>query len=288
MSPPPPPGAGGGAGATRRLDIGLVGAGLARSRGHARELIDAGHVHVDGRLAIKPSQPVSAAADLRLGADAGPRRVGRAGGKLDAAFEQFQGHGLSAVGLRCLDVGASTGGFTQVLLARGAVHVVALDVGHGQLVPELARDPRVTERSGTNIRDVVPGELLGADGPFGLIVGDLSFISLRLVLSHLAPLLASDGDAVLLIKPQFEVGRAGLDKHGVVRSTAAIRRAVRSVAQAASELGWGLRGLTASTVRGTSGNQEYLGWFTTRPHEALDAAQMDRHLAGAELRREDG
>lgn len=167
--------------------------------------------------------------------------------------------GLAVAG-RCLDVGASTGGFTQVLLEWGVREVVALDVGHGQLVPDIAADPRVTERSGLSIRDVAPGEL---GEPFDLVVGDLSFISLRLVLPHLAPL-APGGDVVLLIKPQFEVGRAGLSKHGVVRDPRAVAQALRDVLEAAVDLGWQVRGLVASSVVGSTGNQEYLGWFSTR------------------------
>lgn len=227
--------------------------------------------------ARRASQRVLAGTALSV-AQVGEVWVGRAAGKLDAALRTFAADGLAVSG-RCLDVGASTGGFTQVLLGAGAREVVALDVGHGQLVPSIAADPRVTERSGVSIRDVRPGDL----GPaFDLIVGDLSFISLRLVLPHLAPLLTPGGDAVLLVKPQFEVGRAGLTKHGVVRDRRAASRALLEVLQAAEQLGWRTRGLVASAVLGNTGNQEYLGWFTTPPAcgpAVVDAVDLPDRVA---------
>lgn len=258
-----------------RLDAALVSAGLARSRGHARDLLDDGAVRVAGAPAGRASQRVAAGTALCVEA-AGGMWVGRAAGKLDAALRHFAADGLAVRG-RCLDVGASTGGFTQVLLEAGAREVVALDVGRGQLVPSIAGDPRVTERSGLSIRDVRPGDL----GPaFDLIVGDLSFISLRLVIPHLAPLLASGsdgsdgGDVVLLVKPQFEVGRAGLTKHGVVRDRRAAAQALRDVLDAATAVGWQVRGLVASAVVGSTGNQEYLGWFSTRTDGRGDARDV--------------
>nr|WP_276511145.1 TlyA family RNA methyltransferase [Kineosphaera limosa] len=254
------------------MDVRLVGSGLARSRSDARELIDARRVLVDGRVTTKPARQVTAADRVEVTGDAGPRPVGRAAGKLSAAFEAFGPRGLSADGHLCLDVGASTGGFTQTLLACGAAHVVALDVGHGQLVPQLADDPRVTELSGTNIRDVDPAALRAAHGPFTVIVADLSFISLRLVLPQLVALLADGsagsgqhvrGQAVLLIKPQFEVGRGGLDKHGVVKDPEAGAAAAHEVVRLAEELGWTLHDLADSPILGANGNREYLGWFST-------------------------
>lgn len=251
--------------APRRLDVWLVSAGLARSRADARELIDAGRVLIDGRVAGKPARPVSDTQRVEVNGEVGPRPVGRAAGKLAGAFASFEPRGLTARDRVCLDVGVSTGGFTQTLLARGARHVVALDVGHGQLVPELADDPRVTELSGTNIRDVDPTELTRRHGPFALLVADLSFISLRLVLARLAALLAPGGDAVLLIKPQFEVGRGGLDKHGVVKDPAAAHDAVAAVLAEATAQGWTVLEVADSPILGARGNREYLGWFTTRP-----------------------
>ncbi len=249
---------------SERLDVRLVGTGLARSRGEARELIDGGAVLIDGRPALKAAQHVSPDARVEIAPGSRPRWVGRAAGKLDAAFAAFGPDGLRAAGRRCLDVGASTGGFTQVLLERGAAHVVALDVGHGQLVPELADDPRVTELSGTNIREVPPDRLV-ADGRFDVVVADVSFISLHLVIPHLVPLLAPEGDAVLLVKPQFEVGRGGLDKHGVVRSARAREDALQAVLAQGVAGGWRVRAVIDSPVPGHRGNREYLGWFTAMP-----------------------
>ncbi len=313
-----------------RLDALLVGLRMARSRAQARELIQAGAVRVDGRLAAKASARVPGDARIDVDAPQETRWVGRAARKLDAAFEAFGeaseaigqapgavgqapgaigqaleavGHAigessravgesaasrprptrhaarslvLDATGQRCLDVGASTGGFTQVLLERGAAHVVALDVGHGQLVDTLAADPRVTDLPGTNIRHVDPALLTGPHGPFGIVVGDLSFISLRLVIGHLAPLLAPDGDVVLLIKPQFEVGRGGLDKHGVVTGAARRREALAGVLATAAAHGWATVALIDSPVLGQHGNREYLGWFTNRPVEGLSGAAAQR------------
>ena len=267
-----------------RVDAALVARGLARSRGHARELIGGGHVIIEGRVATKPAAPVRPDTVIELAGDAGPARVGRAAGKLDAAFARFGPAGLSARDRRCLDVGASTGGFTQVLLEQGAAHVVALDVGHGQLVPQLAADPRVTERSGVNIRDVDPTHLTAGHGPFGLLVADLSFISLRLVLPHLAPLLAPDGDAVLLVKPQFEVGREGLGRGGVVRSAEVRAQVLRRLDGRARELGLGPWDLDRSPLAGGSGNVEYLWWLRRCRPGMMDCGR-DRALL-EERRRE--
>ena len=239
-----------------RLDAEMVRRGLARSRGQARELVAQGAVLVDGRAATKASTPVTAAAAIDL-AQAPDRWVGRAAYKLLAALDRF---GLDVAGRRCLDVGASTGGFTQVLLEAGAAHVTALDVGHGQLVPEVAADPRVEERSGTNIRDVRPGDL---GEPFDVVVADLSFISLRRGLPVLPPLMTQDGDAVLLVKPQFEVGRERLARTGVVTSPHERQRTLDEVLRAAESAGLHRRGLEPSPLRGTTGNQEYLLWVTT-------------------------
>ncbi|MDO5712598.1 MAG: TlyA family RNA methyltransferase [Micrococcales bacterium] len=267
-----------------RLDVALVGAGLARSRGQARELIDRAAVSVDSRPAGRASQTVPQGAHLEVYAAADPAWVGRAAGKLDGALQAFgvtrgsrMGDCLSVRGRRCLDVGAGTGGFTQVLLQRGAAHVVALDVGHGQLVPALARDPRVTERSGVSIRDVGADAVVGPaelGAPFDVVVADLSFISLRLVLPALVPLVSRDGDAVLLIKPQFEVGRVGLTKHGVVKNAGLSANALSAVLEAAAALGWQVHDVVPSSVTGAAGNQEYLGWFSPRSNGAMSAQDI--------------
>jgi 23S rRNA (cytidine1920-2'-O)/16S rRNA (cytidine1409-2'-O)-methyltransferase len=239
-----------------RLDTELVRRGLARSRRQARELVAQGAVLVDGRPATKPSAAVDRGTLIDLAVK--PERwVGRAAYKLLAALDQFE---LDVTDRRCLDVGASTGGFTQVLLEAGARHVTALDVGHGQLDAELAADPRVEERSGTNIRDVRPGDL---GDPFDGIVADLSFISLRLVLPVLQPLMTPEADAVLLVKPQFEVGRERLARTGVVTSPNERQRALDEVLEAATAAGFDQRGLAPSPLRGATGNEEYLLWVTT-------------------------
>ncbi len=264
-----------------RLDLELVRRGLARSRGQARELIAAGLVSIGGAVVTKPATAVSESARIVVADDpAGSGRwVGRAAYKLLGGLARFGASGLQVAGRRCLDVGASTGGFTQVLLSHGATRVVALDVGHGQLAPALAADPRVDERSGQNIRSVGVGDL---DGPFDLVVADLSFISLTLVLDKLHDMTRPDGDLVLLIKPQFEVGRARLSKHGVVREAADRRAAVRAVVQAADAAGLGLVDLMPSPIPGGNGNREYLGWWTPRVADWVAPADAER-LVGMEL-----
>jgi 23S rRNA (cytidine1920-2'-O)/16S rRNA (cytidine1409-2'-O)-methyltransferase len=253
---------------------------LARSRGEARELVEAGLVTLDGRPARKPATPAQESSVVEV---SGERRrwVGRAAHKLDHAFTTWAPLGLTAAGRGCLDVGASTGGFTQVLLARGARHVVALDVGHDQLVPELRGDPRVTERSGTSIRDVGPDDL----GRFDLVVGDLSFISLTLVLGQLARLTVPGADVVMLVKPQFEVGRGRLSKNGIVVDPRHRRQALTDVVASAEAAGLGIHGLDRSPIHGGEGNTEYLLWARsgvsgTMEHTAVAAAVRELSKEG--------
>lgn len=279
-----------------RLDAELVHRGWARSRGQARALVVDGGVEVDGRVETKPAAPVGVETVIILTA-APERWVGRAAYKLLAALESFGPRGLTVVGRRCLDVGASTGGFTQVLLEAGAAHVTSLDVGHGQLVREIADDPRVEERSGTNIRDVAPGDL----GPaYDLVVADLSFISLRLTLAPMAALLPQDdvgsddpsdrgdpgepGDMVVLVKPQFEVGRDRIGRTGVVRSVVERRRVLREVVAQAAVVGLGVRALIASPLPGADGNREYLLWVSPGVDRALDADAVDTLIEQVEGR----
>jgi len=167
--------------------------------------------------------------------------------------------------------GPGTGGFTQVLLRAGAREVVALDVGHGQLAEEIANDPRVVERSGVNIRDARADDL---GGPAQLLVADLSFISLRLVLPVLRDLVEGTGDLVLLVKPQFEVGRERLGKGGIVRAASNRAMAIEGVVGAAREAGLNAKALRASPIRGATGNAEYLLWLTPRPGQGLTAEQV--------------
>jgi len=197
--------------------------------------------------------------------------VSRGAYKLLGGLRGFGPRGLEVTGKRCLDVGASTGGFTQVLLDAGAAHVTALDVGHGQLAPGVAQDPRVEEVSGTSIRDVRPGDL---GEPFDVVVADLSFISLGLVVGVLASLMTSTADAVLLVKPQFEVGRERLARTGVVTSPAEHARVLGHVLEAAEAAGLRLRGLEPSPIRGATVNREYLLWVTTGSGEPLDKSAI--------------
>jgi 23S rRNA (cytidine1920-2'-O)/16S rRNA (cytidine1409-2'-O)-methyltransferase len=250
---------------TSRLDAELVRRGLARSRGHARDLIEGGAVTVSGRAARKPAEPVSADDVLHV-QEEGPRWVSRAAYKLLAALEAFAPEGLAVDGRICLDVGASTGGFTQVLLHHGAAHVTALDVGQGQLVPELAADPRVTDRSRTTVRGLRAADI---GGEVDLLVADLSFISLTLVLDTFVDLLSADGDAVVLVKPQFEVGRTRLGKGGLVRDQGDRAWAVTEVSRAAIDAGLHPRGLVASPIEGGEGNAEYVLWLTPRAAESM-------------------
>lgn len=205
-----------------------------------------------GVLITKASAAVDLA-DLEVSGDVADW-VGRAAYKLLGALEAFP---IDPSGRRCIDVGASTGGFTQVLLTKGAREVVALDVGHHQLAGVIRADPRVVERSGANVRDVRPEQL---GGPFDLVVADLSFISLRLVLDRLAALTAPSGDLITLVKPQFEVGKERLARTGVVSSPHERHRVLREVLDAVVQRGLSVHGLTASPIEGGTGNREYLLW----------------------------
>ena len=229
----------------QRLDLALVEAGLVASRQRAQRAIQGGQVMVNGVVALKASQSV--ASDDRIEVVDDPW-VSRAAHKLLGALD---GTGL-VVPARCLDAGASTGGFTQVLLSRGAETVYAVDVGHGQLASSIADDPRVVAREGVNVKDLRLEDLDGEK--VGLLVADLSFISLTLVLPALLPLL--DGDALLLVKPQFEVGRENIGS-GVVRDEMGRLKAVEKVCAAAAELGWSTVWRGPSRLGGARGNVEY-------------------------------
>lgn len=245
-----------------RLDGELVRRGLARSRGHAAELIVTGRVIVDGRLARKAAQQVVVTTSVEVVPGPGPDYVGRGAHKLAGVLDELESiepPGVLVDGLRCLDAGASTGGFTQVLLERGARQVLAVDVGHNQLAPALRDDPRVLDLSGTTVRGLTASAV---GGPVDLVVGDLSFISLRMVLPDLRQLVRSTGQLVLLVKPQFEVGRERLGSGGVVRDPELRREAVHRVCVTAVAEGLQLRGVRASRWPGPSGNVEYFVWLT--------------------------
>ncbi|MCQ9164338.1 MULTISPECIES: TlyA family RNA methyltransferase [unclassified Arthrobacter] len=237
-----------------RLDQELVNRRLARSRTVAAALIKSGRVTVDGTAAAKAALAVTAETGIEL-QGGGPEYVSRAGHKLAGALACFPQ--VTVAGKRCFDAGASTGGFTDVLLRNGAARVAAVDVGHGQLVPALRDDPRVDVYEGMNIRYLDVAEIGGAAE---LTVCDLSFISLTLVMAPLALATRPGGDLLLMVKPQFEVGRERLARTGVVSSENERRRAVGLVARAALDNGLTLRGLGTSTLPGQDGNVEYFLW----------------------------
>jgi len=240
-----------------RLDAELVRRGLARSREQAAELIAAGRVAVAGQTAAKPATQVSRDAPVTVAADdKAPQYASRGGHKLAGALAAFTG--LTVTGKRCLDAGASTGGFTDVLLRAGAAHVVAVDVGYGQLAWSLRTDPRVTVLDRVNVRSLEPADVAP---PPSVVVADLSFISLTLVLPALAGCAAPDADFALMVKPQFEVGKGRVGAGGVVRDPADRAAAVRTVCDAAFSLGLGVRGVTASPLPGPAGNVEYFVWL---------------------------
>jgi 23S rRNA (cytidine1920-2'-O)/16S rRNA (cytidine1409-2'-O)-methyltransferase len=253
-----------------RLDAELVRRGLARSRGQAGELIESGRVEVRGVIAIKAASAVGPEVPIRIvtPADA-PDFASRGGHKLAGALETF--NGVAVAGRRCLDAGASTGGFTDVLLRAGAAEVIAVDVGYGQLAWRLRTDERVRVLDRTNVRTLTPESIGGAAD---LTVADLSFISLPLVLPALAACTVPDGDLIPMVKPQFEVGRERLGRGGVVRDPQHRAEAVRSVVERAAELGWGLMQVAASPLPGPAGNVEFFVWLR-RETARVDAAGID-------------
>ena len=236
----------------RRLDAELVRRHLARSREDAKALIDAGRVVVEGFVADKAARQVSEQASVIVSGDT-QAWVSRGAYKLLGALDAFQRADLLVEGRRCLDAGASTGGFTQVLLERGAAHVIAADVGYGQLHWSLRTDSRVTVLDRCNVRGLSSSDVGGA---VDLVVADLSFISLTLVLPALAEVVSPSGDMVVMVKPQFEVGAARLGANGVVTDRSARAWAVTHVASAAKALGWPAGDLVASPLPGPAGNHE--------------------------------
>jgi 23S rRNA (cytidine1920-2'-O)/16S rRNA (cytidine1409-2'-O)-methyltransferase len=249
-----------------RLDAELVRRRLARSREQAVELIEAGRVQVRGAVATKSATGVDTETPIRvIGIEQDPGYASRGAHKLIGALDAF---GISVTGRRCLDAGASTGGFTDVLLRRGAREVVAVDVGYGQLVWALQSDPRVTVLDRQNVRFLEPA-LIG--GLADLTVADLSFIPLGVVLPALSK--CTSEDLVPMVKPQFEVGRQRLGTGGVVREPELRAEAVLSVARTAKSLGWGTAGVARSPLPGPSGNVEFFLWLR-RDAGAVDEAQV--------------
>lgn len=251
-----------------RLDVALVDRGLARSRNQASSLIESRRVFIDGKEARKSSQPVPEAAELVVleAID----YVSRAGHKLSAALEEFTD--IEIVGKICLDVGASTGGFTDVLLRYGATNVIALDVGHSQLAESLADNRMVINIENFNARDLTQENLQKlvdsrldqkiSDTTISLVVADLSFISLTLVLAQMSQI-APKANFVLLIKPQFEVGKKSLDASGIVNDHRLRASAIRQVLDEAKAQGLNIQGIIKSPLPGTHGNVEFLVWLNS-------------------------
>jgi 23S rRNA (cytidine1920-2'-O)/16S rRNA (cytidine1409-2'-O)-methyltransferase len=251
-----------------RLDAELVRRGLARSRDHAAELIAAGRVTLRGTVAHKPATAVDADAPVLVRVDTDdPGYASRGAHKLAGALAEFPG--IQVAGRRCLDAGASTGGFTDVLLRNGAAQVIAADVGRGLLDWRLRTDDRVIVHDRTNVRTLTPGDI---GGPVDLIVADLSFISLGLVLPALLACGTDDVDLLPMVKPQFEVGKDRLGSGGVVRDPQRRADAVTGVIQAAQTIGLAAQGVVASPLPGPSGNVEYFVWF--RRGDPLPADQV--------------
>lgn len=262
-----------------RLDAELTRRGLARSREQAVALIVAGRVEVRGVIAHKPASGVDQDTPVRVRPDDDdPNYASRGGFKLAGALAAFPQ--IQVAGRRCLDAGASTGGFTDVLLRAGAAHVVAVDVGYGQLAWQLRTDDRVRVVDRTNVRGLTPSVI---GGEAELTVADLSFISLPLVLPALTACTADSGDLVPMVKPQFEVGRERLGSGGVVRDPALRAEAVLRVAASADELGWAASGVCVSPLPGPSGNVEFFLWLRRNPATRLDEQQLREIVEAPEV-----
>ena len=257
-----------------RLDAELVRRGHARSRGHAAEIIEGGLVKVAGIVATKPATQVGQDQPIvvRTPSDE-PPYVSRGAHKLIGALDAFS---LDVAGRRALDAGASTGGFTDVLLRRGAAHVTAVDVGYGQLAWSLRSDDRVRVMERVNVRELTP-EMIGDPRP-DLVVGDLSFISLKLVLGPLQNAVSPEADFTVMVKPQFEVGKDRVGAGGVVREPELRTEAVADVAAHALTLGLGTVDVAASPLPGPSGNVEYFLWLRAGA-PALDVSRLERAVA---------
>ncbi len=240
-----------------RIDTLLVERGLAQSRNRAQALVMAGVVLVDEQLVNKPSEKFDVNANVRLKGDDDPasRYASRGGIKLEAALREFQ---IDVNGLSCLDVGSSTGGFTDCLLRQGTRRVVALDVGHNQLDWRLRSDPRVEVREGVNARYLKPEDF---DQKFDLVTIDVAFISATKILPAVVPLLTERGRIVTLIKPQFEVGKGEVGKGGIVKDPAKHQRVIAEVNSAAEELGLKVSGVIESPIHGADGNVEFLALY---------------------------
>lgn len=253
-----------------RLDQYLVENGHTDSRERAKRLIIAGRVRLDGKVISKPAFSVEGAPEIEVEQES---FVGRGGEKLQGALDAF---GVDPKGMRALDVGASTGGFTHCLLLRGAAHVTALDAGSGQLHPSLVADDRVTNLEKYNARTLCAADV----GCFDLVVMDVSFISQTYILPRFTDVLDPNGVAITLIKPQFEAGRAALNKKGIVKDPRDRLLAVRRVLSAAREAGLVPRGLIRSPIEGGDGNIEYLALFSRSGEDSVGDALIDKVVLG--------
>ncbi len=253
-----------------RLDQYLLENGHTDSRERAKRLIVAGRVRLDGKVISKPAFSVEGAPEIEVEQE---RFVGRGGEKLQGALNAF---GVDPKGMRALDVGASTGGFTHCLLLRGAAHVTALDAGSGQLHPSLVADDRVTNLEKYNARALCVADV----GCFDLVVMDVSFISQTYILPRFTDVLDPNGVAITLIKPQFEAGRAALNKKGIVKDPRDRLLAVRRVLSAAREAGLVPRGLIRSPIEGGDGNIEYLALFSRSGEDSVGDALIDKVVLG--------
>lgn len=237
--------------ADNRLDVEVYERGLCRSRERARQLVKDGKVTVDGRVCTKPSASVSSENRIEVTGDI-HCYVGRGGLKLEKAVKEFD---IDLNGAVCLDIGASTGGFTDCMLQNGAALVYALDVGHSQLDDKLCSDVRVVNMEKTNIRDSVVSDF---SRPLSFIATDVSFISLKLVLPKIKELLADNGSAVVLLKPQFEAGKSNLNRNGIVKEPKVHRQIISDMTAFADQNGFCILGICVSPIKGGTGNSEYL------------------------------
>ncbi|MDP9115754.1 MAG: TlyA family RNA methyltransferase [Actinomycetota bacterium] len=256
----------------QRLDAELVRRGIARSREHAVEMITSGRVQVRGVTAHKAATGVGPQVPIRVVVDPDdPGYASRGAHKLVGALLAFPS--VAVAGRRCLDAGASTGGFSDVLLRAGAAEVIAVDVGYGQLAWAVRSDHRVRVMDRTNVRTLTPTAI---GGPVDLVVADLSFISLRIVLPALLSCAAPEADVLPMVKPQFEVGRDRLGSGGVVRDPKLWSQTVSEIARHAAELGWPARGVARSPLPGPSGNVEFFLWLRRNGPPAIDDMTLER------------
>lgn len=262
----------------RRIDSELVRRGLVRSRTQARELIEAGRVKLDGEVVLKPARQMDPAQALLITETDQIDYVSRGAHKLAGALDALGERAPAVRGVRCLDAGASTGGFTDVLLRRGAASVVAVDVGYGQLAWRLRTDPRVEVRDRTNVRTLAQGDIVPAPA---LVVSDLSFISLTLVIPALVAVAAPEADFLLMVKPQFEIGRERLGHGGVVRDPDHHVETVESVARCALNHGLDVADVEASPLPGPAGNVEYFLSMRAGHPAAIDPADLHERIVDA-------